>query len=240
MFNELYKIKYFEKDPQNRIKFNVLLDFMSDIATKHADSKNWGYNFISERNYAWFLLKYAIKFNKYPENLSEINIGTQSKGANKLFAYREFLISDKDDNVLGNAFSLWGLIDLNTRKMLNIHDVFQDNMSVYQKDENDLQFTKIPPISNITCEKQFEANYYDIDINHHVNNTCLIRWAIEALPVEFLTNHSISDVQIVFKNETKLHDKIITQVEINNNVTVHSIKNANTNDDLALFVITWN
>jgi len=240
MFRELYKIKYFELDTQNRLKPNVLLDFMSDVATKNADFNNIGYNFIKDKNYAWFLLKYAIKFTKYPENISEIQVGTLSRGANKLFAYREFLISDNQNNTLGTAFSIWGLIDLSTKKMLNLHEVFHDKISDFQKSENDLIFTKIPAPQNISYDKEFKANYYDIDINHHVNNTCLVKWAIETLPAEYIKQHTINDIQIVFKNETKLNDNIISIVEINNNTTFHLLKNSATDEDLAIFSINWN
>ncbi|MCQ2958482.1 MAG: thioesterase, partial [Candidatus Gastranaerophilales bacterium] len=178
MFNELYKIKYFEKDTSNRLKFNVLLDFMADVATKNADFCHIGYKDIVNKNYAWFLLKYTFEFYNYPENLTEINISTQSRGANKLFAYRDFLISDNENNTLGKVFSIWGLINLADKKMLNLHDVFGNYISDFQKDENDLIFQKIPQINNINYSREFNALYYDIDINHHVNNTCLVRWAL--------------------------------------------------------------
>ena len=95
MFNKVYDIKYSDSDLNGVLKLPVLLGYLEDIAAKHADTLEFGYNEITTQNFGWFLLKYAIEFYQYPKNIFSIKVATESRGANKLFAYREFELSNE-------------------------------------------------------------------------------------------------------------------------------------------------
>ena len=196
MFEKIYDVKYHEITSEGILKPSALMEFLEDIAAKNADSLNFGYDEITSKNYGWFLLKYAMEFYNYPQNVMQIKIATEPRGANKLFAYRDFYIYDEKNILLGKVASTWGLIDFATKTMLSPLEVFDGKMYKFEKKDTDINYSKIPSISDATCEKNFEVRYDDIDVNHHVNNATYIVWAFEALPDEFKTAKKLIKVII--------------------------------------------
>jgi len=239
MFNIDYEIRYSEQDTFGRLKPQVLLDFLSDIATKNADALHCGYKDITPKNMGWFLLKYAIEFDKYPQNLTKINIGTNPRGSNKMFSLRDFEIKTQDGSILGKATSTWGLIDLSSKKIISALDVFSDTLGHFEKKDDDIKYDKIPTIQNVSNEKIHEVGYYDIDINHHVNNTNFILWALDVIPIEFIKKKQIKRIDIAFKKELIYGSYALSQVEIFDKTTIHTIKNNESKEDLCLLKIEW-
>lgn len=235
------KVKYSEMDHNLALKPFALLNFLQDIASESAENLGFGYSFISKNNYAWFLIKYRMEFNEYPVSVYDLTVKTQPRGYNKLFAYRDFEILE-NDRLLGRVFSVWTIVDVNTRNSVPISNAISnnENMVPYIKKENDLTFTKIKPISKVSLTKEFEVRYNDIDVNGHANNGNYIVWAFEPLSFEFKKSHKIKNIDMVFKKEVKYGEKIIVQVELlDEKNTVHIIKNMN-GDEICLIQCNWN
>lgn len=240
MFVNNIKIKYSEMDHNLALKPFSLLNFLQDTASESAENLGLGYSFISKHNYAWFLIKYRMEFIEYPINVYDLTIKTQSRGFNKLFAYREFEILE-NDKLLGRVFSVWTIVDINTRNSVPIANAISDNkyMVPYIKKESDLTFAKIKPLANVSLSKNFEVRYNDLDVNGHANNGNYIVWAFEPLSLEFKTSHKIKTLDMVFKKEVKYAEKIIAQVEfIDDKTTIHIIKNMN-DDEICLIQCSW-
>ena len=67
MFEEEIKVKYSEMDFKLGLKPSALLNFLQDLASENAENLGFGYSYITPKNLAWFLLKYRMEFDKYPE-----------------------------------------------------------------------------------------------------------------------------------------------------------------------------
>ena len=105
---------------------------------------------------------------------------------------------------------------------------------------DDLKYNKIPQISQSDNEKTFEIRYDDIDVNRHVNNAKYIVWALESLPVEFLKTNSLKRIDIQYKKDISYGGSVIAAVQIMENKTIHSIKNASSGEDLCVLSLEWN
>jgi len=233
-----YIIKYSEMNHNLSLKPYSLLNYLQDIASESAEQLGFGYSYISSKNLAWFLIKYRMEFNEYPIGVYDLKISTNPRGYNRLFAYRDFEIFN-DEKSFGKIFSMWSVVDLNTRSTVLVEPAINNpNMPIYQKQESDLTFSKIKPLEKIDNQKEFFVRYNDLDVNGHANNGNYITWAFETLDYEFLTNHKIKTLDMFFKKEAKYGEKIISEVEIKDNTTVHRIKNLN-NEDLCLVQCEW-
>ena len=126
LFEETVKIRYSEMDCDLVLKPSALLQFLQDLASDNAEALDFGYTYTTEHNLAWFLLKYRIEFDEYPEGLYELTIKTEPRGYNKLFAFRDFIITS-GDKIIGRAASSWALVDLSTKGMANVSEVLKDN-----------------------------------------------------------------------------------------------------------------
>lgn len=241
IYTEIYRTRYSEIDCNLSLKPSALLQILQDTASLNAENLGFGYSFLIEKNLGWFLLKYHIEFDKYPQGICELVIKTEPRGWNKLFAYRDFEIC-QNGKTLGKATTSWGLVDITTKSMINVGSVLSENpnFTEFQKRDDDLRYNKISQLTNINIEKLFEIRFDDLDVNQHVNNANYLVWAFEALPYEFRKSKTIKTLDMLFKKEIKYGNTICSQVQIIDNKTIHVLKNKETNEELCLVQADWN
>lgn len=236
-----YQLKYYEMDFNMVLKPSALLNFLQDIATINAEMHGFGYSFTHPKNYGWFLIKYHMGFDDYPQELDEIIIKTEPRGISKILASRDFEIWTSDNKKrLARVASQWMMIDLSNKNIINMAKE-TDFMPAFVKRENDLQFSKILPPEKTDFEKIFEIRFDDIDVNQHVNNANYIVWAFETLPYEFKAGHKLKTLDIVYKKEIAYGHKVISVAEINDEQksSLHILKNETTGEDLCLISAIW-
>lgn len=240
LFEETVKIRYSEMDCDLVLKPSAMLQFLQDLASDNAEGLGFGYSYIIQHNLAWFLLKYRLEFDDYPEGIYDLTIKTEPRGYNKIFAFRDFYILHKGKQI-GRATSTWALVDLTTKSMANASEILADNkyMIQHEKREDDLSYGKIRLPEKFDIEKTFEVRFDDLDVNKHVNNANYIVWAIEPLDFEFRRANKLKTVDMVFKKEITYGSKVLSQVSINDKNTIHALKNAETGEELCLVNAEW-
>ena len=146
IYSEIYRTRYSEIDCNLSLKPSAILQMLQDIASLNAENLGFGYSFLVDKNLAWFLLKYHIQFNEYPKDICDLTIKTEPRGWNKLFAYRDFEIC-QNERTLCKATSTWGLVDINTKSMVNVGVALANNpnFTEFQKRDDDLKYNKITP-----------------------------------------------------------------------------------------------
>ena len=238
---ESINIRYSDIDFDKSLKLFSLLNFFQDIASDNAEKYGFGYSYIYPKNLMWVLLKYRIEFETYPIGVQNLRLKTEPRGCNKLFAYRNFELYT-EQGLSAKASSMWGLVDFNTMEMVNVENILIDNpnMNKFVSNENDLKFNKIPSITNIDFQEIFKVRYNDIDVNMHANNANYIIWALEPLSSDFRKQYKIKNIDMIFKKEIKYNEELVSQVQIlENNSTLHVLKNLKTNEDLCLIKCEW-
>ena len=240
LFEETVKIRYSEMDCDLALKPGAMLQFLQDLASDNAEQLDFGYSYIIKHNLAWFLLKYRLEFDDYPEGIYDLTIKTEPRGYNKMFAYRDFHIMHGGKQI-GRAASTWTLVDLSTKSMANVADVLTGNkfMVQHEKREDDLNYGKIKLPETFDIEKTFEVRFDDLDVNRHVNNANYIVWAIEPFNFEFRRSHKLKTVDMMFKKDITYGAKVLSQVAISGNNTIHAVKNAETGEELCLMNAEW-
>lgn len=239
-WGKICPIKYNEMDFNRVLKPSALLNLLQDLATDNAEMLGFGPSFIFPQNYAWFLIKYHMEFDDYPEGLDEFIIKTEARGISKILASRDFELWTTNNKRLGRIASNWMLIDLNTKNILPLSKII-DFMPKFEKREDDLQFEKIIPPTQTDYEKTFEIRFDDIDVNQHVNNANYIIWAFETIPYEFKAKHKLKTLDIVYKKEIAYGNNIISQLKLDeeNKTSTHVLKNATTQDELCFINAIW-
>jgi medium-chain acyl-[acyl-carrier-protein] hydrolase len=238
-YKEKINLKYSEIDQNLAMKPFALLNFLQDIASKNAEDLGFGYSYIHPKNYAWFLIKYRMEFEEYPMDVQELTLKTEPRGYNKLFAFRDFELLN-GAKLLGRMHSMWSMVDIESRSMIPVPAAIPESpyMKPFEKRGDDLVFAKIQPISNPVFEKEFEVRYNDLDVNGHANNGNYIVWAFEPLTFEFKNLHRIKNLDMVYKKEAKFGEKLVSQVEIKDNLTIHRLQNL-AGEDLFQLQCEW-
>ena len=234
-----YSIRYDEVDMDDTLKPVSLLNFLQDVASINANERDFGSDFIFSHGLAWFVLKYRIEIYDYDKNIKQLDIKTCSRGAAKLFAYRDFDVIQRG-NLIARATSQWGLVDFNSKKMLPPLEVLK-NIQQYEKREDDLKFDKIPDVTNPDKQCEFEVKYDDIDVNMHVNNVRYLHWALETLDYNFRKTHKVNTIDIYYKKEITYGARVLSEMAFGENqrCSIHRIKNADNHDVLCSIKIEY-
>jgi len=234
----VYPVSVFEKDSQYLIKPPTILNFMQDLA---ADSitiydERFGFDGLLAKGQGWFLIRYRIEFDDYDKDVKELKVKTESRGCQRMTAYRDFEVLDNKTGArILRAASSWFIVDLSKKSVVNISQTYPDFLK-FEKREDDIELRKLKPVLEFDAEKRFHVRYDDLDINRHVNNTVYVGWALEALDYDFRVSHRLKSIDIYFKHEVSYGEDVLSCVKYDreNCVTEHLIKHAQTGDELCL------
>ena len=239
---EKFVIRYSDCDCNGNLKPFSLLNFFQDMAAESAERLGFGYSVIYPQQLMWILLKYRIEFVDYPQHIKELTIKTQPRGYNRMFAYRNFEVY-ADGKLCARASSVWALVHSQSLEIAHVEQVLggNENMIKFVPGETDLKFGKIPVIAQADYQHTFEVRYNDIDINKHANNGNYIVWALEPLPYAWKYEKKLKNIDIIFKKEIKYGEQLVSQVQqVDEHTTLHTLRHAQTHEDLCLLKCEWN
>lgn len=238
-FTQSYTIDYYNQNMNGTLKESVLLNYLQEIATNHAEQLGIGPSYVFKNNYAWVVLRYKIELYSELNNLKKLIIETESRGIAKIYAFRDFALYNEANQCLGRVTSTWALIDMNTRKVLPIHQLLKDRFPTFQKREHDLAYSKTEIANERELQQEFLVRFDDIDINQHVNNSTYLTWILEAIPGKFRKEYYPRQLDIRYKKEAQLGDKIISQAHYDSEVNQSTHLVTNTQDEAVEAIIVW-
>ncbi len=234
----IFPVSIAETECSHRIKPVVIFNCMQDLAARSINHYDYRYGCegLAEEGRGWYIIRYRVEFDDYPLDVKELKIRTESRGVQRMTAFRDFEVFDNSTGKrILKAASSWFVVDLESKSVINIQQEYPEFLR-YEKREDDLTLAKLKSVEDFDNEKIFHVRYDDLDINNHVNNTVYINWALEALDYEFRSSHSLKTLDIYFKHEVKYGDDIVSKVRIDkeNLVTEHVILNAATAEEVCL------
>lgn len=240
-FEKEYEIHYYEIDYNRRALITSIVDYLGDVATSQSEDLGIGIDYLIENKLGWVIYKWNINMYKYPQYNEKIKIKTWPYSIKKFFAFRKHEIVNSKGEVIGNAESIWFLINMERRRPVRVNEHL---INVFEVDglESPLEIENINAPSKVDSEKLFNVRYSDIDTNGHVNNTKYIAWAIETVPMDIVLNYTLSNLKVTYEKETTYGEtaRIATEViaEGDGYVCLHKIIDKE-EKELTLLKTTW-
>ena len=182
-----------------------LLRFLEDIAGMHSEKVGYGATSIETTKRTWILLAWKVKVFKRAKMNEIVKVVTWSRMIEKFYAFRDFKVFDKDDNLLAIATSKWIYMDTENLKIVKVQE---DVASCYESEPESV-FEEISdiklkePDSDYINEIEFKITRNLIDINNHVHNIYYMDIAKEALPEDVYLNDELNSFEIMYKKEIK-------------------------------------
>lgn len=173
-FEKTFEVGSFQVHPDGKIRLSSLADLLQEIAWRHADSADFGRNLL-ESQLMWALSRLDIEVFDFPKWGEPITLFTGGRGADKLFAFREFMVWDQNKRVLARAMSSWLLLSTETKRIQKPEQVLPSELFDPLK-KPDWQPEKILVSGELLATEEIKVRLSDIDLYHHVNNTSYIRW----------------------------------------------------------------
>jgi acyl-ACP thioesterase len=151
--------------------------------------------------------------DEYPGWGEKIKVKTWLTGMGRLFALRNFSITNSKDKIISTARSAWLVLDLKSRRPQRIEPLFKRILPLLDCPAEVEEPEKIPGSVHPKKENLFKVRYSEIDRHHHVNNTKYIEWILDSYPFEMHQKFHIHTFEINFLAESSREDEISIHTE---------------------------
>jgi len=207
-YTEDFQINAEDYDFNGRMKFYRICGYLFEMATIHARKLHYGFEEMKEVNHYWVLSRLLLHINQYPEFDQNITIETWTKGISRLFALRDFCITDKENKVLAVAATAWLALDKTTGRPARPDYMKQFHSLHAGKHAIDKVPDKIDPPEKARPEASIPVSYSDLDLNQHVNAGKYISWIQDQFTTEHYLSKQINSFQINYHNETRFGETV--------------------------------
>ena len=227
------KVKIFNHytNYKGRLFVKTLCDLFNDTAEVQTEQYGVDVATLNAEGMTWMLHRLHIRLHKMPLQNEEVYIETWPSGIDRLFALRDYRMTRQDGEELVRATSEWMYIDLKRRRPMRLTEKVIEMSTGHGIPRVELE--------SILNEKAFEmqpaggryfvATFDNIDFNGHVTQASYMRWITNSLPFEFLKEHVLTDVEVIYAHEIMPDSSIYSAYSISeegNLVTVlHQVKN---------------
>lgn len=208
---EIFKIRGYEVDENNRAPVQTCFAFMEEAAGNHATELGFGVDLLQERGFTWVLARMQIELYDLPASSEEVVVKTWPVEVERLQFRRDFILSDGKGRDFMRAVTDWVIIDLESRRLLKIPEF----IAAHQMPEAERALVKeklrIDGQENAPELKSFVVRKADIDRNRHVNNVRFSDWMLESAPEEFCAGKTLCGMQIIYRAEAVYGDSVIAR-----------------------------
>lgn len=239
-FSRDYTIRSYECDRNNQLRIVTLMNIFQDMAYAQVTQMGFGLRFCLKNKVTWVGTNYAIEIDRLPKMDENIRIETWPSGEKKLSMTRDFEVFGGDGQSIIRASSQWVMVDFVKRRTV----VLKERLPEYNLVENralKTDFPKIRELERVDYQAKFRVRYDDIDLNRHVNNGVYVLWACEAVDSGFRIKHTPRYIEIAYKKEGYLGEKIMVNTEYDGLTALLSINtyDGNNNRELARATVVW-
>ena len=181
---EWFRVRTHEIDHNKRLTIPNLLMLMQEASMQNVLKLNLSVWDLESKAISWVILRKHLTVYKAPLLNQEIKIVTYPAGFDRVFAYRDFWMTDKNGEVLAHASSTWTLMNTHTRKMQRIPKAMLSISSPVGNEKLPAPPAKILIPDRTDNEYSYVVRQFDLDWNNHVNNVALSKLILQGVPMD--------------------------------------------------------
>ncbi len=197
-----------EIDMYKRLKIGSLVNFLIQAAVNSADELGFGYSNLQEHKLFWVLSRLEVDIQEPIAWYKKLKVQTWPKTVNRIFYYRDFLVTTETGKLVAKATSIWLAVDINTKrpKVLDpettkIFHLLNDKHAI------DTSLEKLTHQADNKISEQ-TTSYFDIDLNKHVTSTRYIDWVMDSFSEEYHKSNYPKCLIINYLKEIILNNKV--------------------------------
>ncbi len=202
-----YRIEPRDIDASLRVRLYTMGDLVLQAANDDADMLGFGVRDLNVDGASWVLSRMAVEMRRLPSRHEEVGVYTWVSDYGKLFTTRNMVITDGEGVEIGAAVTLWAMIDLSTRRPLDLSPLSSKGTSLVDREP---PVEKPRKVGNLECtlERPYTVTYSDIDFNGHVNSMKYLEWMVDTLPPDVPTSLGAFRFDINYIHEAKLGEAL--------------------------------
>lgn len=205
-YTEEYRISSHDLAHNNRMRPSAILRYMMETANRNMYVQKPAYSELLRQGYAFLVGRTHLCIYGDLQAYDTVTAETWAipeKGASFDRCYRLL----KNGEVMAEAYCVFGLLNLNTKKLCRAGDV----ALAYCTDEPLSISTRFRlPECELAVVGEREIRYADIDCNAHMNNTNYPDMLCDYIPE--IDSVRVTDVQIQFVSEAPLGERLTVKM----------------------------
>lgn len=205
-----YTVESFHCDCTSHLSLAVLGNQILNTAATHAESLGIGRKALLERNRAWVFSRLLIQMDDYPYEFEKYSIRTWIDGSSRFFSTRNFAVLDASGRTIGNATSIWALMDLTSRQALDLRAAIpqHDELISPERPACPIERSSRGRVTADAPAYVFQPRFCDIDYNGHLNSIRYIEHFLGALPFELLRDRPVRRFEISYSAECRFGEQL--------------------------------
>lgn len=226
-----YKFPVFPQDVDGKqhLRMVALESCILNTAGLAAAEHGFGSVDMINEGVTWVLSRLAIEMWSLPEQYTDMYIETWVEDYGRLLTTRNFTIYDHEDKPIGHACSFWALMDMKTRRPVNLQT--HPDLQHYANGVPS-PIAKPDKIGAVQGEPRAEhrVSYSDIDFNGHTNSMKYVEWMLDAYPVERLYENRVRRFEVNYQHEALHGEQVRICWEDTEGQTVFAVQSADGKD----------
>lgn len=187
-------------DAGGRLGIPNTFGLFMDIASIHAGMLGSGMDDMARRGLFWLTVKTQIIFFDRPRVMERICARTWPESPGKIRCNRSYQLLRGED-VLVAGKTEWAVIDLKTKQLAPLTDVYPPALSFELPSASDLPFARIQDGGDgWQSFSEYRVRSTDIDIGGHMNNAAYVRAILGAFSTEQRKSLHIGRMDVIFRS----------------------------------------
>ena len=196
-----FKVAPFEEDIMGALSWGTLGKLLLRAASYHAGAHGFGFDDVNTKSHAWVLSRLVIDMERMPCINEAYSIESWVTRVYRQFTDRHFDILTPTGDRLGQATSIWALIDMQSRQPADLTklpdggfgDVMLPEREICIAGPSRMRLSKDAPLVS-----SHKAAYSDLDINGHVNSIRYIEMLLNTFSLETLRHHPPRRIEVAY------------------------------------------
>ena len=218
-----YEIKYQEVDGQKKLRLFNLENYLLEVAGTVADELGFGIQALHPMGITWILTRMSVEMYALPTHCEKIRIETWIESNVHMLSTRDFRIYS-GDTLIGQCKSVWAVLDLEKREIVNCFDmpIFEGSVDGEVLDMARVRMTTIPEPTGCVPHK---VVYSDIDYNGHCNSCRYLQAMTDAYLPDYYGKTVRLDIN--YSKEAMLGETLMTNYLVTADGVQYQQKNEN-------------
>ncbi len=222
-YNYEYEIKYQEVDDNKKLRLFNLENYLLEVAGTVADQLGFGIAQLHPKGLTWILTRLSLEMYELPTHCEKVRFETWIESNAHMLSTRNFRIYS-GDKLIGQCKSVWAVLDLQKREIVNIFEdpIFADSVDGDVIEMARVRMTTLPEPTGCMPHK---IVYSDIDYNGHCNSCRYLQAMMDAYLPDYYGKKIRLDIN--YSKEVMLGDELQTYYLVSADGVQYQQKNQN-------------
>jgi acyl-ACP thioesterase len=225
-WKEQFTINWDDISLDGKLTLTGLNILLQRSAGRHAEHLGFGFTQTCVFNASWVLFRINLELIRMPEWKEEVVVETWPRVVKGLAAFRDFVVTTIDGEILCRATSEWFIIDLTSRRPQRIDKYVDVESYTYTKQAVLRELPTLSRDNNYETVFEVVPKYSDMDMNGHTNARKYFDWLTDSMFIA-KGEQTISFVQMSYFSECILGEHLNIQKNISEKGIYRGQKTAN-------------